>query len=146
MWQGKVLAAANGRNMLAVTSMLAHAYPDAIETLLRVIQPLCWDDGRGSLRAPFLSSIAKVDKAGRIVADAVMRDALVGEMNFRDRVLYVSLQDFQNEMRRIADRVKLGDDDRKQFFIVARNWIAADRRLDPNMDPRDPDAKRLVAN
>ena len=29
---------------------------------------------------------------------------------------------------------------------LIRRWIVCDFRLDPTMDPADPDAKRLVAN
>jgi hypothetical protein len=30
------------------------------------------------------------------------------------------------------------------MFAAVKRWVVADRRLDPNMDPQDPDAKRLV--
>ena len=35
-------------------------------------------------------------------------------------------------------------DDRIEMFTALRNWIVADFRLDPTMDPSDPDARRLV--
>jgi hypothetical protein len=36
------------------------------------------------------------------------------------------------------------DKERIEFFEMVKLWLAADERLDPNMNPNDPDAKRLV--
>lgn len=139
-WQGKVLEHAQGRMMLAVCSMLAHAFDEAMPILLRVVRPLCWDEERQSLKAPFLCSIAKIDHEGRVVADAILFE---GAVKHRDKVMFASSRDYEYELRKLADMTQLSDADRRQFFICARNWVAADRRLDPAMDPRDPDAKRL---
>lgn len=142
-WQGKVLACAQarGNNQLAICSMLAHAFDEAMPVLLRVVKPSCWDAERQSLRTPFLCSIAKIDKRALIVVDVIAHDAAPVT---RDVVIYGSLGHFQDEMRRVADAAKLTDEERVQFFICAKNWVAADRRLDPTMDPADPDARRLV--
>ena len=141
MWQGRVLATAKGNNLLAVTSMLAHAYDEAMPILLRVVNPGCWDAEQQSLKAPFLCSIAKISKSSHIVVNAI--DPVDGRV-VKDTVIYSSLRHFQDEMRRVADAAKLTDAEREQFFICAKNWVAADRRLDPTMDPADPDARRLV--
>lgn len=140
MWQGRVLAHAKGNNLLAVTSMLAHAFDDAMGIMLRVVKPKCWDVERQSLRAPFLCSIAKIDKRSHVVADVIDNDGT----KLKDVVVYRSTAHFQGEMRRVADVARLTDGERHEFFIVAKSWIAADRRLDPNMNPADPDARRLV--
>ena len=50
----------------------------------------------------------------------------------------------RNDFRRLADKIKLSDADRVELFAAVKNWVVADRRLDPTMDPKDPDAKRLV--
>lgn len=142
-WQAKVLAAAKGRMIVAIPSILAHTYDEAMPTLMRLVRPLCWDPERLSLRTPFLCSIAKVDKAGRIVADAVMHDYGIPQ---KDKVIFASERDFEYELRKLADLTRLDDKDRIEFFKVAKRWVAADRRLDPNMDFADPDAKRLVDN
>jgi hypothetical protein len=141
MWQAKVLGAATGRMLVAVTSMLAHTYDEAMPVLLRVVEPRCWDASRQSLRTPFLCSIAKINHSGRIVADAVMGDYQLPQ---RDTVIFVNEADLQRECRILADKVKLNDQERVEFFKVAKRWVAADRRLDPAMNPQDPDAKRLV--
>lgn len=141
MWQGQVLAEAEGRMMLVVCSMLAHSYDLAMPVLLAVIQPKCWDHERRSLRPPFLTSIGKVDKSGAVVADAMLFD---GALITRDKPVFSSTIDYRDELRRLADRCRLSDEDRRQFFICASNWLASDRRLDPSMNPVDPDAKRLV--
>jgi hypothetical protein len=53
-----------------VLSVLAHNYDEAMPTLLRLVFP-----GFTSIAAPFYCSAAKVDKAGRIVADVVTKTA-----------------------------------------------------------------------
>ena len=58
--------------------------------------------------------------------------------------IYESLTDYESALRYFADELKLSDEDRVQFFTVMKNWVVADERIDPNMDPADPDAKRLV--
>ena len=122
-------------------SMLAHAYDEAMPILFRVVRPSCWDESRQSLRAPFLCSIAKIDKASRVVADAILFD---GALRVRDKVIYMSTRDFETEMRKLADVARLDDAERVAFFTCTKNWIAADQRLDPTMNPADPDARRLV--
>ena len=141
LWQGRVLITARGNNLLAVSSMLAHAFDDAMAIMFRVVKPPCWDVERQSLKTPFLCSIAKIDKTSHIVVDVIEAD---GCAPTKDVVIYRSLGHFQDEMRRVADVAKLDDDERVQFFICAKNWIAADRRLDPTMNPADPDARRLI--
>lgn len=140
-WQARTLGAAQGRMLVALTSMLAHVYDEAMPVLLRLVQPMCWDAGRQSLKTPFLVSIAKINHSGRIVADAIMRDYDIPQ---RDVVMFADERDLEYECRKLADRTKLSDRDRIEFFKVARRWVASDRRLDPAMDPRDPEAKRLV--
>lgn len=141
-WQARVLDAARDRMMLAVTSILAHSYDSAaMWTLFNVVRPQCWDMGRQSMRPPFLTSIGKVDKSGRIIAKTKLRD---DEMLPRDAIVFKSTRDFTRELRNLADRTKLSDRERLEFFAAARKWVGSDMRLDPTMDPRDPDAKRLV--
>lgn len=143
-WQARVLAAATtGVMRVVVPSILAHAYDEFMPTLMRAIDPPCWDASRLSLRVPFLTSIGRINRRGQIVANAMMSaDALPT----RDKVVFASTTHFQYELRKLADATRLTDAEREQFFIVAKKWLAADQRLDPAMDPQDPDAKRLVAH
>ena len=127
MWQGRVLDAAEGRLMLVVTSMLAHAYPEHIEVLLRVVQPKCWDEEQRALRTPGLTSIGTVDHSGRVVA--MLKAAPASKPH--EWVIYKSLDQFKQDLRRLADRLKLPDADRVEFFGCAQKWLASDRRVDP---------------
>jgi hypothetical protein len=49
----------------------------------------------------------------------------------------------RDAFRRLADHVKLNDPERIELFKYAQRWVVADRRLDPTLDPQDPDARRL---
>lgn len=139
-WQGRALAEAQGRMMLVVSSMLAHAYDEAMAVMFRVVKPKCWDAYQQTLRTPFLCSAGKIWKDGTIVADAILFDGALKQR----KVMFSSSRDFEYECRKLADRLKLSDKERVEFFIVAKNWVVCDYRIDPTMDPRDPDARRLV--
>ena len=134
-WQAKVLVGTTGPARMVVMSVLAHTYEDAVFTLCAVMFP----DFDGSLRAPFLTTAAKLDKTGAIVADMVDERGKI----HKDTVLFPTEIAMRDSFRRMADRLKLNDTDRIELFKCAQRWVVADRRLDPNFDPRDPDAKRL---
>ena len=61
----------------------------------------------------------------------------------KEEVLYRSEMSLRNDFRRLADQLKLCDEDRVELFAAVQRWVVADRRLDPLMDPKDPDARRL---
>ena len=133
-WQAKLLGDVNGKTAAVVLSVLAHNFDEALLPLLQMVFP-----GFVSISAPFLSTAAKVDKTGAVVADMVTRDGRI----VKDKVLYPSETALRDDFRRLADRLKLNDEDRAEMFVCVKNWVVADRRLDPTFDPRDPDAKRL---
>ncbi len=134
-WQARVLAACGGHDGQVVLSVLAHNYDEAMPALLRVVFP-----GFTSIVAPFYCTAAKVAKSGHVVADVVTKG---GEV-VKDVKVFDSEGHMQDTFRRIADRLKLNDQDRVELFKCVQRWVVADRRLDPNFDPKDPDAKRLV--
>lgn len=132
---------------VVIPSILAHIESDLMMINLMVaLDPPCWDMTRMSLRTPFLCTIAKVDKSGRVVADVIEREVEWGPMRRRNSVLFADVADFRTELCRLADKCRLDDDSRVKFFSAATKWLAADMRLDPMMDYRDPDAKRLTAH
>jgi len=143
-WQGRLLAATStnpervpsNELQAVILSILAHCYDDtdALPVLLRVLFP-----GFESIVAPFICSVAHIDKAGRIVADTINRN---GWALHRNTVLFGSSAHLQGMMRSLADDVALSDLERIEFFKCIHLWCPADHRLDPAMDPRDPDAKR----
>ena len=135
-WQAKALAHTQysyfGR---VVLSVLAHNYDDAMPVLLSAVWP-----GFRSLNPPFLGSAGRVAKSGAVVAD-VVRDGGIIEKQVR---IFRSLDRLKGAFRRLADQLKLNDADRVEMFSAVRRWVVADTRLDPTMNPADPDAKRLV--
>jgi hypothetical protein len=92
------------------------------------------------LSAPFFCTAGRVAKSGHIVANMVTRSGRVQ----KDFPVYRNIVEMQNDFRRLADALKFDDADRIQLFAAVKNWVVADRRLDPTMDPKDPDAKRLI--
>jgi hypothetical protein len=133
-WQGRVLAAACGHTQVVVLSVLAHNFDGAVLTLCEVVFP-----GFEGLRSGLVSA-GRVDKAGRVIADVAEKDGRIS----RGQVIYLTDIAYRDDMRRLADRLKLTDQERLEFFTCVKRWLVADLRLDPTMDPADPDAKRLV--
>lgn len=144
-WKARVLCSARGGMAIVVPSILAHVSSELqMINLMVACDPPCWDSSRMSLRTPFLCSVAKVNKNGQIVADAIMREVPDGPMRQRNAVLFNRVTDFRDALCRLADDAMLSEDQRVKFFSAAVKWLAADMRQDPTLDPRDPDAKRLT--
>ena len=135
-WQVRALIETRDYQIGAVLlSVLAHNYDDVMEVLMRVAFP-----GFHSIALPFLCSAGRIDHSGRIVADMAASNGAI----IKDYVLYPTERALRDDFRRLADRMKLNDKDRIEMFKAVQRWVVADRRLDPTMDPADPDAKRLV--
>jgi len=147
-WQGRVIAAATWRQSMAfvrardefgaiLLSIMAHSFDsnDAWIVLLHCIHPYF-----KALTGTIVCSTGRIDKAGRVVADV----ARPGGVKPKRTVLFRREADYRSSLRQFADRMKFTDQERLEFFTVARRWLAADMRRDPTMDPADPDAKRLV--
>lgn len=117
---------------MVALSVIAHAEGDGIEELLHCVFP-----GFAGIRPPGLVSAGKVAKNGAIVADLVRRDGTI----IKDCVLFKSETEYRDAFRRLADEIKLNDASRIEMFAALRAWVLADRRLNPRMNPKDPDAK-----
>lgn len=135
-WQVRALIATRRRPIgMVVASMLEHSYDlHTLQVLLYTAFGVC------RLRFPVLKTVGRIDKTGAVVAD-------VWESEFKfkkDVAIFQNTADMQSQFRRLADDLKLPDDQRIEMFNVAQRWIVADRRIDPTMDPRDPEARRLV--
>lgn len=133
-WQARALAETGGHMAAVLLSVLAHNFDDAMPILLRVAYP-----GFTSIAAPFYCTAGKLAKSGQIVADVVTTDGQI----VKDAKVFDSEIQMRDAFRRLADRMKLSDSDRVEMFKCVQRWVVADRRLDPNFDPKDPDAKRL---
>lgn len=140
-WQGRALAYVQERSLgqigAALLSLLADSYDETMPFLLKAVFP----DASG-IRTPFYCSNAIINKRGNIVADMIDR---FGQRR-KNVIVFLSTEQMQTVYRRLADALKLSDDDRRDLFACVQNWVKADQRLDPTMDRRDPDARRLVLN
>lgn len=135
-WMSRALRASQCDHVgMVILSVVADNFDGALLTLMQVTFP-----GFTSILPPFLCSSAKVAKNGTIVADMVNRFGCIE----KDVVLYANEIALRDDMRRLADRLLLTDAERIEMFKCVQRWVVADRRLDPTMDPQDPDAKRLV--
>lgn len=135
-WQGRALSVASGRTGAVLLSILAHNYEEALIPLCAVIFP----GFTGYLPAPYLTSAGRVAKTGHVVADMITKSG----HKAKDFALYRNELQLRDDFRKLADELKLNDADRVEMFGAVKRWVVADRRLDPTMDPKDPDAKRLV--
>lgn len=144
-WQGRALAhcmeitsygAAIPKELIgaAVLSIIAHSID------IELMQMLLFAIGARGTGKPMLTTIARIDKAGRIVADYASRIGI----EVRRYPIFQNEKEMEGAFRRIADQLHFTDDERVEFFGAVHKWCACDERLDPMMDRRDPDAKRLV--
>jgi hypothetical protein len=133
-WQGRCVMAARGRTAMVLMSVLCHSYENGARYLYDLLMP-------GKVMAPYLESCGRIAKNGTVVARVRGRNARLTE-----EVIFMNEIALRDEFRRLADQLKLCDADRIELFGAVKNWVVADRRLDPTMDPKDPDAKRFVLN
>lgn len=145
-WQGRALAAAladgeytppRDKIGMCLLSVLCHNYDDAMPVMLRVVFPKF-----RSVGTPFLCSAAKIAKTGHVMADMIDSNG----RRFKNQALFGSTKKMEGEFRRFADALRLDDAEREELFAAVRRWVVCDYRLDPTMNPADPDAKRLTVN
>ncbi len=135
-WQGRSLrlAARNIQLRAALVSLFADNYDETLPFLLASVF------GDWAIAAPFYCSNPRIDRAGHIVADLIMPDG----MKLKDAIIFAGERQMERLFRKLADRLRFTDAERIDLFVAVRHWVKADRRLDPNFDRSDPDAKRLV--
>lgn len=144
MWQLRALHAAAQPGRLGgarprdklgmcVISVLMHNYDDAVPVLLQLLSY------RG-LEQPSLCSAAKIARTGHVMADVF---DMVG-CKYTNQALFENTKAMEGEFRRFADRLHLTDPEREEFFAAVKRWVVCDFRIDPTMNPADPEAKRLV--
>lgn len=123
LWQGKALAAAQGKLAAVMLSVLAHNYDEAMPILLRVIFP-----GFTSIRPPFYCNAARIAHNGAVVAHMIDRKGHL----VRNSVIFKDEAEMQSELRALADQMTISDAERVEMFAAVRRWIVADFRQDPN--------------
>lgn len=140
-WQVRMLVATSGIDRAVVMSVLAHNYDAQMPYVLTAA--FKWYVGpRTEMPLPSLTSAARIAKTGAIVADVVDRQG----RKRKDQVIFRNEIKLRDSFRRLADHLKLSDHDRVEMFNALKRWVVADRRLDPTMNPLDPEAKRLTAH
>ncbi len=133
-WRGRALRTASHKTFAVLLSVLADSYDDEMYFLLRAVFP-----GFTSIQPPFLISSGRVAKSGRVIAKCVDKSGTIFWAK-----LYRNEVELRDDFRKLADKLQMDDIERQEMFAAIRRWVVADFRLDPNMDPMDPDAKRLV--
>lgn len=144
-WQARLLARAlvlDSRGIArprdamgaVILSVLAHNFDDAMPVLLCVALP-----GFQAIGVPFLCSAGRIARTGNVMADLIDKQG----RKFKNQNLFNNTDRMQAAFRRLADAERLPDADREALFAAVRNWVVCDFRLDPAMDPADPDSKRL---
>jgi hypothetical protein len=115
-WQARMLIAAQQKREGVIAAVMLSVLAHNYDDALLPLLKILFP-GFESITPPFLCSAGKVDKEGAVVADLVERTGKIVR-NYR---LY-----------------------RDEIVGAVKRWVVADRRLDPAMDPKDPEAKRLV--
>lgn len=129
-----MLKLADGKTGAVLLSVITHDLEEASIPLLKAVFP-----GFIEPALPCLCTAGRIGWTGAIFA------TILFEGGYRERrILYFNETELRDDMRRLADQAKLTDLERIEMFAAVRRWIVSDRRIDPNMDPNDPDAKRLV--
>lgn len=121
---------------MCILSILAHMFAlEDMQFLLRT----CGFPGTG---LPMLSSAAKIAKTGHVMANVVASD----EKEYLNQALFRDTKHMEGAFRRFADLLRMTDAERVDFFDAVKRWVVCDFRLDPNMNPADPDARRLTVH
>ncbi len=121
MWQSRALAAAGGKMRAVLTAVLAKEYHAAFTVMWRVTF------GDQDVPDSFIAGYGKVFPSGRVVADVMGSDRVK-----RPAVIFASPEAYTGAMRRLADRLKLKDTERAEFFGILSKWIVADMRVGPH--------------
>lgn len=121
---------------MCVLSIIAHKLSlEDMQFLLRAC-------GFRGTTTPMLSSAAKIARTGHIMANMVGSD----RHEYLNQALFKNSRQMETAMRNFADLLRLDDDERVEFFDAVKAWVVCDFRLDPTMNPADPDARRMVVN
>lgn len=122
MWQSRILVACDGLERAVVVRMFVSAYKDAIRVLLAATFP-----GFRDLKPPQIVGHAKIAPSGRVIADVLEKNG-----GIRTHILFDSQDQMRARFGFIADKLKLNDFDRIEFFTMLQKWVVADLRVDPH--------------
>lgn len=140
-WQGRALAYVQEHSLgqlgAALLSLLADNYDETMPFLLHAVIP----DAAG-VKTPFYCSSPKINKGGYVIADMIDKNG----RKLKNTIVFMSSEQMETVFRKLADVVRMTDDERLDLFACVHHWVKADQRLDPTMDRRDPEARRLTVH
>lgn len=92
------------------------------QTMLGCILRAVLGKQRGGL--PAFGETAYITEDGKVISDMKGRDGVLSR-----NVFICTSKDLEKEFRRLADHLKLDDDDRKDMFKRVVQWISKDHRV-----------------
>ena len=122
MWQSRALAASEGKMQRVLMVVLAYEYAAAMPVLLAATFP-----GFTDIERPFLSSYATIMPNGKVVCEMVDKDG-----SKKTVAIYDNKDKYVYDMRQLADKLKLSDDERAEMFGALSRWIVKDMRIGPH--------------
>lgn len=120
-WPVKALVEAKGTLKAVIVVILAQEWPTILPVLLRVAFRNFTD-----LKRPFLTGYAHIWTNGAVLCHAVFDDGR------RLIKIYDTAEQMNRECRDLADKLKLSDRDRNEFFRIVKRWVVRDHRIDVN--------------
>ena len=69
------------------------------------------------------------DKTGRITKDGFVETEFLSRDGRMGKIRLGAVSEFQDEWRRLADKLDIKDWERKEMFAEIKKWIAKDERL-----------------
>jgi hypothetical protein len=129
-WQARVIVGLpESYERKILESVISHNWDDAFPALMNACDTWVY--------LPHLISAGKISRGGKVFARWINEAGSIETKSFG------TLDWLTTAMRKAADRVRLSDAERTAMFAAIARWIVCDFRLDPTMDPFDPDAKHL---
>jgi hypothetical protein len=121
MWHTRALRAAKGRAAAVLIAALVAEIPGAVPVLLRVAFP-----GFKDVKLPQLTGYATIAGSGRVICDIIDRN----RVRCSGEVIYESVEELRDDFRRLADKLKLNDAERKEMSQLLSKWVSSDLRYD----------------
>lgn len=117
LWQARILNMARGILQRVFIAAFANEYKDAMRALIYAI-------GGKDIALPTLCGYATISPGGRLICDELDSNG-----SKRKIAIYETEGIMLYEARKLADKLKLSDADRKEMFVILQKWIARDMRI-----------------